>query len=170
MYTEVEEEAGEEEIAQQLISSSPDQIEKDLQLLPGLRKRERGQQAGQADNERQNEEEEEEDDDDDEGDEEHEDAHSSPRLSDTERAEQILKFEEEQAAKFAEIDDFELNFEAVPEDSFDKSITENTHKSEEETQEDADTDGTGEDGPLEQGDILHGDLELEMELSQSEEE
>ncbi|KAG5365238.1 hypothetical protein CJU90_4302 [Yarrowia sp. C11] len=103
-------------------SSSTDQIDKDLMLLPEPRKRAREEEEEEGENE-------------DSESEESEDSESdhvrAPRTreSDKERAEKLKLFEEEQAARFAEIDDFELHFEEVAEDSFDRSMSEGSGES-----------------------------------------
>ncbi|RDW24187.1 hypothetical protein B0I72DRAFT_140643 [Yarrowia lipolytica] len=136
VYTEVAEDhvSDEQSDDKSNTSSSTDQIEKDLMLLPEARKRNR--QDGESDSEEPEESESEEESD--------RVTHRS-RESDKERAEKLKMFEEEQAAKFAAIDDFELNFEEVAEDSFDKSMSEQSEAS-----------GDSQDPEIELADVLGG--------------
>lgn len=93
--------------------SSQDQIEKDLMLLPEVRKRHRDEeQSGESEEEFESE-----------SDDSSEHV-TRTRVSDVEKAASLRRFQDSQQAKFAEIDDFELNFEEVAEDSFDKSMSE----------------------------------------------
>lgn len=122
VYTEVAEDHVSDELSDDksnTSTSSTHQIENDLMLLPEVRKRTR--EDGES--------EEEEEEDSSEEEEEPEHVSRRSRESDKERAEKLKMFEQEQAAKFAAIDDFELHFEEVAEDSFDKSMSEQSEAS-----------------------------------------